>query len=478
MIHWNFITKARLIALFAFINYIEFCFNADTKELRSVYEVFRHGARGPLLTPGQKNFFGNAWDGDGELTDVGKRMQYLFGRLIRNRYNGYLAPTYAESEYTVISTNVNRTIESGLAQLQGLYYQDPSIGTHLTTAQIALAYPPEKQFQSETLTVVNSLNDATLPKYMTLTPYQILDNQNTLFPLNGYCKNFNKFLTENAKDFAIASSNKFMLKYQSLLKTNFGIDNNSDLPTYNQVSKFCDQFVSDYYNMNDLSKVSPYKPDDMINDVLNFMGQEELTYVTGSAKNWYIPRIGVSAFQRDLLNYFDARISLDKNGNLTYYNSTSPKIKALSAHDTTMSAHLAFLMGAFNVDLTYLQIPFNSNILYELKMNPDKTYVVEIYYNLNLLITKPYPNYKASVSNILVSDDEIISFCEFTLNTDSYTDNSSLQTAILALSIIAIVFVLILGALIFFGKKFKIRRMNIFRDESIHETVPNVENNV
>ena len=59
-------------------------------EIIFVFEHFRHGARGPgfgLINPVEvrelTDMYGIVWDNNGELTDIGMRMEYILG--VRNR---------------------------------------------------------------------------------------------------------------------------------------------------------------------------------------------------------------------------------------------------------------------------------------------------------------------------------------------------------------------------------------------------------
>ena len=85
-----------------------------------VFEVTRHGARGSLNT----EYFNSTFWPRGELTQVGKRQHYLIGQQVRDKYikeKKLLSERYNPKEVLVRSTNMNRTIESALSQLVGLY---------------------------------------------------------------------------------------------------------------------------------------------------------------------------------------------------------------------------------------------------------------------------------------------------------------------------------------------------------------------
>ncbi|CDW58756.1 lysosomal acid phosphatase [Trichuris trichiura] len=116
------------------------------QNLRIVHVIWRHGARAPLqLFPLDSVSKSSKWpNGLGELTSVARRcfvpgngtllfeifkegmqQQLLLGKLLHERYKGFLSNYTAKSVY-VRSTDTNRTIVSALVNLHGMF---PSKGT-------------------------------------------------------------------------------------------------------------------------------------------------------------------------------------------------------------------------------------------------------------------------------------------------------------------------------------------------------------
>jgi hypothetical protein len=94
-----------------------------------VYEITRHGARGGL----NAEYFNETspfWR-QGELTSMGKKQHYLMGGEMRRRYmvkNKLLdINQYRPEEIYIRSTDYNRTVESALSQLYGLYPSGKSL---------------------------------------------------------------------------------------------------------------------------------------------------------------------------------------------------------------------------------------------------------------------------------------------------------------------------------------------------------------
>ncbi|XP_046386285.1 lysosomal acid phosphatase-like [Ischnura elegans] len=89
--------------------------------------VYRHGDRNPISEYPTSIFFNESnWKrGFGQLTKVGEKQQYNFGIWIKDHYGpngcGLLPAEYDPRHYKVVSTNLDRTIMSGLANTAGIY---------------------------------------------------------------------------------------------------------------------------------------------------------------------------------------------------------------------------------------------------------------------------------------------------------------------------------------------------------------------
>ena len=103
--------------------------------LHFVYELSRHGARAP--TSEQATGYSI---GPGMLTPEGMRQRYLLGAYNRKRYTEeYQLLSKDQLDYDevmMMSTLVNRTIQSGYSELMGLYQPSKATATKLTKAQL------------------------------------------------------------------------------------------------------------------------------------------------------------------------------------------------------------------------------------------------------------------------------------------------------------------------------------------------------
>ncbi|KAF5274603.1 hypothetical protein FQA39_LY07215 [Lamprigera yunnana] len=92
----------------------------DSKSLRLVEVLFRHGDRTPTETYTNDPY--RSWpEGWGSLTKVGKRQMFTLGELLRNTYKDYLAEYYKNDGLVVRSSYAHRCIMSAQCLLAGLY---------------------------------------------------------------------------------------------------------------------------------------------------------------------------------------------------------------------------------------------------------------------------------------------------------------------------------------------------------------------
>ena len=86
--------------------------------------ITRHGARYGL----HKDFWHEPFPWlSGELTNTGKRQHFLLGTEMQSRYMEALGITDPTREVFVRSTDFNRTLDSALANIMGLYYNASSL---------------------------------------------------------------------------------------------------------------------------------------------------------------------------------------------------------------------------------------------------------------------------------------------------------------------------------------------------------------
>ena len=105
----------------------------STSKIIFVFEHVRHGTRAPPFSEGSNyvDQFGTKWEGDSELTVIGKRLHTILGIQNRMKYSSLLNFTkLVPKEIKIVTTNSVRTLKSLEAELHAMYI--PGTGDRLS----------------------------------------------------------------------------------------------------------------------------------------------------------------------------------------------------------------------------------------------------------------------------------------------------------------------------------------------------------
>eukprot|EP00760_Papus_ankaliazontas_P004751 PhM_4_TR12053/c0_g1_i1/m.5135 len=111
----------------------------STDALKKLIVIHRHGARQPAYVGPQ----GNIHYGIAELTPVGAQMMHNLGVHLRGSYGTFLPDSYNVTQISSRSSFVNRTLQSGMAMLKGMFPQaiDAPIITYMPLYEDSLIDP-------------------------------------------------------------------------------------------------------------------------------------------------------------------------------------------------------------------------------------------------------------------------------------------------------------------------------------------------
>ena len=400
-----------------------------SKKLIFVLTHFRHGAREQVsLDENNYDLFKQKWLYPGELTVVGQRMHYLLGRHNHERYinqMNFLSKNLNSNEIYILSTNFNRTIQSALAQFQGLYYLNSSFNDRINDNQKNFSNPPiniTKDIQNE-INKLNLINSA-LPQFLQTIPIHIINNTEHEMEIYdvSYCvdkvieyANIN-FESDLFKNFTNDFNNKFSKSFNKLLNQigNYSIPYIIDL---------CDQFISDIYdgrNLNYLEYFYNIKLNDLENYCLEFGRINSFfSLITDNDTNLLFSMM--TPFFRELLNYMKNRINLDINNNTN--DNSNPKFVMFSGHDASLGNMEIFIIKAFNItDENFFVNPiYASSCFFEVYKNDNSSnkkfldysdYIVDYIFNDKLMKSWNFNEFYNTINSKLWSRQQIYNYCE------------------------------------------------------------------
>jgi hypothetical protein len=412
--------------LFLVINIITNFIFSKSEKLIFTELLSRHGARAPLLLNEKgKDLLGIEWRAPGELTPIGKRMEYLLGLRNRERYikrnDSFLSEKFEPHEIVVFSSDINRTLSSMQSQLQGLYPISSEISEILNPEQNEISVPP-----IDISGIVDDLQNGTsLPNGMTIIPIHFIVLKNTTTECQSKIKEFNAFNSQN-KEEIINLVKEFNENYSAALNSKY---NKSENNQYNIsiINSICDTAIADNTegkNITDfLSYIGAEKESfiKMCYDVLKINFRD---YIFGDDNNEVILFYNSLIF-RDMIKYMQARIEDDIKGDINKKNVSdynTPKMVILSGHDTTLSAHEMFFIKFFNLELSSYEYPtYTSQISYEItREDVDdnsrsslnfSNYNVLYYFNDELVLNITFDKFKKTIEENIWKNERMDEFC-------------------------------------------------------------------
>lgn len=412
--------------LFLLINIITNFIFSKSEKLIFTELLSRHGARAPLsLNEKGEDLLGIQWDAPGELTPIGKRMEYLLGLRNRERYikrkDSLLSEEFDPHELVVFSSDINRTLLSMQSQLQGLYPILPEKKDTLNPDQNETSIPPI----NISGIVDDLINGTSLPNGMTIIPIHYIVLKNITPECQSKIKEFNLFNSQNKKEI-LNLVKEFNKNYSEVLNLKY---NKSENHQYNMsaINSICDTAIADNTEGKNISEFISYigaEKESFMTMCYNVLAINFRDYIFGDENNEVILFYNSLIF-RDMIKYMQARIEDDINGdnnkkNVSDYNT--PKMVILSGHDTTLSAHEMFFIKFFEKELSSYKYPtYTSQISYEIiREDVDENlrdslnisnYNVLYYFNDELLLNITFDKFKNTIEKNIWKGERMDEFC-------------------------------------------------------------------
>ena len=420
-----------------------------------VFELFRHGARGPMtLDKSSKDTYGHKWSAPQELTLIGKRMHYISGFRNHERFIDnmtFLSKTFNPREIYLISSDLNRTIESGISHLLGLYPPDDIYAETLNEEQQKFSNPPI--ILSEKINIeINKLNNqnSPLPQFISTIPFHIyndIDKRFNIYDSPDCIETVNIIKEKNLNLEKIKNiENEFEKNYKDSFNAFLKQKGNYSFPI---ITTMCDQFISDYIDGRDLNDLTNYNIN--IDNFYEFCGRVADTdfqyYIFGDEKK-QINEMSMSPMLSEMLVYLKNRVyadlynvTIDKNLN----DFSKPKYIMVSGHDITICGIEIFINDAFGKNYSYIRPKFASSLFLEVykKEHPLSYDDYEVHYIINDEIVDIFKlsDFITNIEKKIWMKSQILEFCKMNIKGKDYR--------ILVIVILSILCFLLIFALIF-----------------------------
>lgn len=377
------------------------------EEIKFVFEMFRHGARAPFrgIVDG-KDVYGYPWPGESELSAVGRRMHFLLGTKIRKKYieeHKFLSPNFKNGEILVMSTDVNRTLESVYSHLQGVY--PPGTGPVLDPTQIKNSHIKNPTYQKLIEEEEKLLGNNSLPNQMQLIPVHAFYLKDHTFQLHdrnncpGLKENYTRQLErKEIRDFI----EKLKEKYGKVLKEIAKNESADFLDDYWETYSYMDAFIANRVNGEKFTMLTEKGVD--LNNFEKYAREFLMLDYNGTNFPTHdVAIISMSHTIRSILNYMYAI----KRGSSFNKN---PKMVIYSAHDTTIAAFEVFNNKVFGSEIKYAD--FAESVFYEL-IKEGEEFKVRYYINDVEIFTKKLEDFSNDCLKNLMSDEEIAKICKW-----------------------------------------------------------------
>ena len=434
----------------------------ENEKLLFVWEHFRHGARDPYIKVDPitwVDFIGVQWKSQGELNSIGLRSHYLLGTATRKRYENFLSKTFDCNEILIMSTDVNRTIMSAMANLQGIYKNFTT--PNLTYSQInnSLMNNFNKTYQIEIDKKIDELKNSYIQNGISVMPIHLFNDYNLIFKLNdaNYCPGIQKYKDEakNSKEVKKILNDFYQYTNDTYGEYIFNFMNISgeDDPNYiwedSNLYYICDAYIADYISGREMTHIRKTGID--IEAFYNHSLEHskiDTYYVEYGIPPTKASYITVSPMFRSIFNYMERRIYLNEHNNYNCINSSSPKYVIYSGHDSTVGAVDVFLNAEFNI--TYENPEYTTSQYFEL-WEIGNEYYIKYLVNQKEKAKYKYDDFKKMIKDKTFLQDEVEEICFGNKKIEKENIFKTIFFIILSMAIVA--FLLLISLLILEKKR-------------------------
>lgn len=392
------------------------------RELIFVYEHARHGARGPSSSYGSilnndTDEYQIYWGSDGELSQIGKRQHYYLGVRNRIKYEGFLNfNQYNPKEILIHATDYNRTHQSILSELYGMYgniKERELMGDETEYDMVNTKYMNKElkaKIEANMTDLGDKVNALSFPVFnVHKFPDKRIFLVDDCIKMNNYrdekvgqvVREFYKEFDENFGD-AFTNFTNYTLDYFHL---------------YDIMKSVTDHFICDYDNKKEMDHLE--RKGLNLRQFYDYSKRFYGHFIFNYFIDEYTSGLEETHLLQDVLGYMDRRIKLHPL--ITY---KAPKMVMDCGHDTTVGPIARFMNATFGVKY-HPFCEFSCNIYFELfKEDGEDNYSVDYYLDDELIIEKmPYKEFKAGLQSHFWNDTYMDEFCG--RKEDADIDNTS-----------------------------------------------------
>jgi hypothetical protein len=397
-------------------------------EIRFIFNIFTHGAKAsPIKPDSNTDILGNTWHGNGELTPIGLRTEYLLGHRNRQKYADFLNTHYTPEEVYILASDVNRTITSALAHMDGLY--PPTTGPVIDTNRTAIAVPPV--YIANVTDITSELGVSAIGYDAQVFPVHTIPSDSHEFHLHkGFaCRSVGRIIYHNRKKEKVSNFVQvYKDKYSAALIKALNLKDRQ-FDNFYIVNEISSAFVAGMIEGKDFK----YLEDAGINLIaFNHTSYQslkmEMLDINFGDESQFVGHMSMSPIHRSMIKWMDTRIDYDSKG-IGYVPYKAPKMVLLSAHDADVYGMQVFLEYVFPLTVKGEKfVPFSASSLhYQLHRSSMAKgynytdYFVDIFHDDTILASINYDEFRSTILEKAYTQTWIDHYCGF--GSSMFTEN-------------------------------------------------------
>ena len=438
----------------------------ENGKLLFVWEHFRHGARDPYTQVDPFtwiDFIGVQWKSQGELNSIGLRAHYLLGIATRKRYGNFLFNTFDPNEILIMSTDVNRTIVSVMANLQGIYnnFSTPNLTDSQLNKSILNNF--NETYRKLIDKKIDELKESYIQNGISIFPIHLFSKYNLKFKLNdaNFCPGIQKYKDEAKNSMEVK---KILNEFYQYTNDTYGEYifkfmniSGEEEPNYifedSNLYYICDTYIADYISGREMNHIknTGINMEDFYYHSLNY-SMLDTYYVEYGLPPTKASYITVSPMFRSIFDYMDKRIYLNEQNIYDSINTSSPKYVIYSGHDSTVGAVDVFLKAEFNI--SYENPEYTTSQYFELwKNNDDNNYYIIYLVNQKEKAIYKFEEFKKMIFDAILPQDKVEYICLGKNDRIIKKENILRKIFFIIISIAIVCFLLLISLLILEKKR-------------------------